>query len=79
MRIRIQLIKKNADPEPQYWYREVERVIEGQVFTRSYDLAPLPPSPVIKLDRRHTGRLRKRDNLLMGEGGGRRAESYDHE
>jgi hypothetical protein len=29
-----------------------------------------PPSlPVSKLDRRHTGRLRKRDNYLMGEGG----------
>jgi hypothetical protein len=31
---------------------------------------PLPtPSPVSKLDRRNTGRLRKRDNLLTGEGG----------
>ncbi len=28
------------------------------------------PSPVSKLDRRHTGRLRKRDNLLTEEGGG---------
>ncbi len=27
------------------------------------------PSPVRKLDRRHTERLRKRDNLLIGEGG----------
>ncbi len=45
------------------------------------DLAPSPP-PVSMLDRRHTGRLRKRDNLLTGGGGGRggwqRAESYDH-
>jgi hypothetical protein len=31
---------------------------------------PLPPSSVSKLDRRHTGRLRKRDNLLPGEEGG---------
>jgi hypothetical protein len=38
-------------------------------------LNPLPPSPVTKLDRRHTGRLRKRDNLLTGEGGGG-AKSY---
>jgi hypothetical protein len=33
-------------------------------------LAPLPsplPSPNSKLDRRHTGRLRKRENLLTGE------------
>jgi hypothetical protein len=45
-------------------------------------LAP-PPSPlslVSKLDRRHTGTLKKRHNLLTGEwragvGGG--AESYD--
>jgi hypothetical protein len=27
----------------------------------------LPPSTVSKLERRHTGRLRKRDNLLKGE------------
>jgi hypothetical protein len=50
----------------------------------AYDLAPPPPPPppftgVSKLDRRHTGRLRKRDNLRTGEGGGdgREAESYD--
>ena len=30
---------------------------------------PPPPSPVSKLDRRHTGRLRKKDNLLTGERG----------
>ncbi len=33
-------------------------------------LHPTPPSPKSsssKLERRHTGRLRKRDNLLMGE------------
>jgi hypothetical protein len=42
--------------------------------------APPPSSPVHKLDRRHTGRLGKRDNLLTGGGGGggvRGAESYD--
>ncbi len=34
-----------------------------------------PTSPVRKLDRRHTGRLRKRDNLLSGNGrGGRRGD-----
>ncbi len=42
--------------------------------------SPFPPSLVSKLDRRHTGRLRKRDNLLTGKGGdgdgGRGAESY---
>jgi hypothetical protein len=33
-------------------------------------LLPPPPSHVRKLDRRHKGRLRKRDNLLTGEGVG---------
>jgi hypothetical protein len=39
----------------------------------------LPLSPVSKLDRRHTGSLRKKDNLLTGEEeeGGLGAESYD--
>jgi hypothetical protein len=32
---------------------------------------PLPPSPVSKLDRRHSGRLRKRDNMQAGEGRGK--------
>ncbi len=37
---------------------------------------PIPPSPVSKLDRRHTcGRLRKRDNLLTREGGREWAKS----
>ncbi len=30
---------------------------------------PPPPSPVSELNRRHTGRLRKKDNLLTGERG----------
>jgi len=61
----------------------IERFIDGQAFSRSYDLAPPSPqppptaptlSPVSKLRRRHTGRLRKRDNLPTGGGGG--AKSY---
>ncbi len=56
--------------------------IDGQAFLAvGYDLAWLNTSPslVIKLDRRHTGRLRKIDCLLSGgkEGGGPGAESYD--
>ncbi len=52
---------------------------EDQAFYPSYDLAPLPPpptssSPVSKLDRRHTGRLRKRDNLLTRSGGQGRSQ-----
>jgi hypothetical protein len=41
---------------------------------------PSPPSPVCSLDRRHRGRLRKRDKLLRergGEEGGREVESND--
>ncbi len=41
---------------------------------------PLPPSPISKLDRRHTGRLRKRDNVLTGgwgEGEGEEQNQYD--
>jgi hypothetical protein len=39
--------------------------------------APPPLPPVSKLDRRHTGRLRKRENLLTrGGGGGRGDEPY---
>jgi hypothetical protein len=50
---------------------------EYQAFLPSYDLAP-PLSSFSKLDRRHTERLRKRDNLLTGEGGegGGGAKSY---
>jgi hypothetical protein len=47
----------------------------------SYDFAP-PPSPylhfpVSELDRLHIGRMRKRDNLPTGEGGGVGAKSYE--
>ncbi len=38
---------------------------------------PFPPSSFSKLDRRHTGRLRKRDNLLTGRGKGV-GEEPDH-
>ncbi len=61
-------------------YRIEQRVlIKEQVFLRSYDSAPRPPPPpVSKLDRQHTGRLRKRDNLLTRDWGGRGGgvESY---
>ncbi len=48
------------------------------VLAPLYDLAP--PSPVSKLDRQHTGRLRKRDNSYAtgeGEKGGGGAKSCD--
>jgi hypothetical protein len=56
------------------WGRGTEWFIEIQAFSPSYDLAPPPPflpsSPVSKLDRRHTGRLRKTYNFLTWDGGG---------
>ncbi len=51
----------------------------GFLARRMIWLLALPPLPTKKLARRHTGGLRKRYYLLTGEGegGGRRAESYD--
>ncbi len=56
----------------------VEGIIDDHALSRSYDLGfgfiatlsrpPPHPLPVSKLNRRHTGSLRKRDNLLPGEG-----------
>ncbi len=58
---------------PEYGQQRVFNDLQrSQAFWRSYDLAPSPPPPtsppVNKLNRRHIGRPRKRDNLLMGEG-----------
>ncbi len=54
-------------------YREYWMIYkESQSFSRSCDLAPNsspPPPSVNKLDRRHTGRLWKRNILLTEEGG----------
>jgi hypothetical protein len=50
-----------------------ELFIEDQAFSPSYDSDPPQPpplSPVSKLDKRNTGRLRKRDNSLKGGGVG---------
>ncbi len=64
----------------------IEWFVEDQTVSPLYYLAPPPPPPHFshhysKLDRRHTGRLRKRDSLLTGEGGGvgGGAKSYDSE
>ncbi len=50
----------------------IELFIVDQAFSPSYDLAPPTPSPLSlsKLDRGHTGRLRKTDNFMTGEGMG---------
>jgi hypothetical protein len=60
----------------------IERFLEGQAFSRSYDSAPRPPplSPDSKLDTGAHSKTEKERQLLMGEGGGRGgrgAESYD--
>ncbi len=62
----------------------IEWFIRDQAPLRSSDLThPPPPSPLSpfsKLDRRQTGRLRKRDKFLTGSGakaGGQGAESCD--
>jgi hypothetical protein len=46
-------------------------IIETQAFSQSYESAPRPspPPPVRKLDRRHTGTLRKKDTFLTGRRG----------
>jgi hypothetical protein len=56
----------SADPDPHQNVMDPEH-------------CPLPPSPISELDRRHTGRMRKEDNLLTGEGGRGvgGAKSYD--
>ncbi len=50
----------------------IEWFIEDKAFSPSYDLAPPPPPPlrpaISKLDWPHTGRLRKKDNLMTEEG-----------
>jgi hypothetical protein len=64
-------------PESTGW------LIEDQAFSPPDVLSPPPPQspPVSQLDRRHTERLRKRENLLTGEGvgAGGGAKSYDNE
>ncbi len=56
-----------------YWLtaKGIEWLIEDQAFLpyRRSSPTPDPLSQVRKLDRRHTGRLRKRNNILLGDGG----------
>ncbi len=56
----------------------IEWLIEDQAFSPPFHLAPphplFPPSPFSMLDRRHRGRLRKKDNLPTVETRGREWE-----
>jgi hypothetical protein len=45
----------------------VQRVLNDLQRAKPTPLLPLLPSGLSKLDRRHTGRLTKRDKLLTGE------------
>ncbi len=61
--------------------REYWRIYRGSGFLAVVWLGsspPSPPPPVSKLDRRHTARPRKRDNLLTGEGRGGVGEERNH-
>jgi hypothetical protein len=69
--LRLSVKKVKALPLETFCRTEnIEWLIEGQSFSQSFDLVPRHPlpSPVNNLDRRLTERLRKRDNLLTGEG-----------
>jgi hypothetical protein len=51
-------------------FRMQVNVNKDKAFSPTYKSDPTPPpppSPVSKLEQRHTGRLRKRDNLLTVE------------
>ncbi len=77
--------EENPSLQPESMVLHDLYFIEDQTFSLSSDLAPPPPPPFSKLVWRHTRRLRKRDNLLTGVGGGggrsygRGAESNDDE
>jgi hypothetical protein len=59
----------HKSPQPESIKGILERRLSRiRMIGSSY--TPPPHSPVSKLDRRHTRRLRKRDNLLIGEGKG---------
>ncbi len=75
-RVRVQRFQINFPKKGEEKTESIEWFIEDQTFMSPYDLPPPTPnsplSPISKLNRRHTGRLRKRDNLLTGGGSGRR-------
>ncbi len=64
---------RNSDRE--YWM--LYRVFRGPGYLAVFWFGSSPiPSPPLPLDRRHTGRLRKRDDLLTWEGEGV-GDTYD--
>jgi hypothetical protein len=65
------IARHSKEADNIYSAESIERFIDDQAFSPSYDLAPPPPPPVSKLDQQHTGRPRMRDTLLTEEGGAR--------
>ncbi len=68
----IIIMGKGLEPFATGLYREYWTIYGGPGFLAVvwFASSPTPPPPPLsKLDKRHTARLRKRDNLLTGEGG----------
>ncbi len=63
------ILGRHLDSNPESCYCEQYYRGPGFLAVVGFGLAP-SPSPVSKLDRWHTERLRMRDNLLTGEGEG---------
>ncbi len=61
--------QKHSRPESIEWFID-DQAFSAVVWFGSSPTTLCSSSPDSKLDRRHTGRLRKRDNLLLGRGVG---------
>jgi hypothetical protein len=72
-------VSLGAGPEIRTWEPEsIEWFIEGQAFSRSYELAPLsPPPPFRPATHRKTEKERTAYWREEGEGSGWGAKSYD--
>jgi hypothetical protein len=71
--------KKTIRKQEEHFYQKVLNDLYKARLSRGRMIWLPPPSLVRKLNRRHTGRLRKRDDLLTGERrrGGGGAESCE--
>ncbi len=75
------IVLKKANNFCSMYQRVLNDLQRARLSRVQKDLVPHPPPPpssVSKLDRRHTGRLRKRDKLLTGEGGKGVGEEPNH-
>ncbi len=67
LNLKIKVAMMSSLHHCQWSSYSIEWFIADRAFCRGMNW--LLPSPVSKLDRRHTGRLTKRDKLLTGDGG----------